>query len=145
MQTKLSLEDRISLLGVVFIIIGPILLSFSVTRALDTGAYADLTARAPIVDAECGPAAGGYVFINVDGARRACSAGGKCPADKGEAAYDPADPSRCRAAANLDGLGGYERAAWVVSTNFCLFGLFGVWLLLRRRRKRRAMFEAEMQ
>lgn len=135
MQTKLSIEDRLKFLGVIFLILGPILLGLSVKRAFDTGAYADLTARAPIIDAECGPSSGGYVFIVVEGERYACSAGRKCPDDMGDAAYEPGDPSQCRAAVDLGGPGVYEMAAWGGGTVFCLVGLIGMGLMIRQRRR----------
>lgn len=59
-------------------------------------------------------------------------AGHKCPDDEGEAAYEPGDPSQRPAVVDLDGLGPYEITTWTTRSMFCLFGV-GL-LLLRRRR-----------
>lgn len=95
----------------------------------------ELDARSPVVesvDGECGPSSGAIFTIKVEGRSYRCGGSDdKCPGDGPVAvAYDPADPSRCRVAANVDRISNYE--SLIISAG-CASALFVIaWVFYRR-------------
>ena len=95
----------------------------------------ELDARSPVVesiDSECGPSTGAIFTIKVKGRSYRCGGSDdKCSWDGPVAvAYDPADPSRCRVAANVDRISDYE--SLTISAN-CGLALFLIaWAFYRR-------------
>lgn len=90
----------------------------------------DLDASSPVVTGspgDCGPLTAGRYEIEVDGHTYSCGgAEDKCAQDEAEVAYDPRDPSRCRAAARVDGLGVYEMLGVLTALAFTFGGLAGL-------------------
>lgn len=95
----------------------------------------ELDARSPVVesiDSECGPSTGAIFTIKVKGRSYRCGGSDdKCSQDGPVAvAYDSADPSRCRVAANVDRISDYE--SLTISAN-CGSALFLIaWAFYRR-------------
>lgn len=95
----------------------------------------ELDARSPVVesiDSECGPATGAIYTIKVKGRSYRCGGSDdKCSWDGPVAvAYDSADPSRCRVAANVDRISDYE--SLIISAG-CGVALFMIaWGFYRR-------------
>ncbi len=107
----------------------------------------ELDARSPVVesiDSECGPSNGAIFTIKVKGRSYRCGGSDdKCPGDGPVAvAYDPADPSRCRVAANVDRISDYESLTLSAGCGSALFMI--AWALYQRseaaatRQRRRA-------
>ena len=90
--------------------------------------------------ATCGPAAGARYAITVEGRRYSCGgADSKCGEEPVAIAYDPAEPARCRVAANVDRLSLYERAIVVMAAMFLAFGTAGGAYTLAERARLRAL------
>lgn len=95
----------------------------------------ELDARSPVVesiDSECGPSTGAIFTIKVKGRSYRCGGSDdKCSWDGPVAvAYDPADPSRCRVAANVDRISNYESLIISASCGTALFMI--AWVFYRR-------------
>lgn len=122
-----GLLDRIMRRGIVIVLsgLGGLLFIASDLMAI-AGEPWELDARSPVVesvDSECDPFTGAVFTIKVEGRSYQCGGSDdKCSSDGPVAvAYDPADPSRCRVAANVDRLSDLE--SWMVSLS-CSVALF---------------------
>lgn len=95
----------------------------------------ELDARSPVVesiDSECGPFAGAIFTIKVKGRSYRCGGSDdKCSWDGPVAvAYDSADPSRCRVAANVDRISDYESLTISAGCGMALFVI--AWVFYQR-------------
>lgn len=102
----------------------------------------ELDATSPVVESsgsECGPFTGAAYAIEIDGRRHMCrGADTKCGREGPVAvAHDPADPSRCRVARNVDRLSDYELMMVLLDCAFALVGVAGA-SYLRSEALRRA-------
>ena len=90
----------------------------------------ELDASSPVaesVDSECGPFSGGRFVIEVADEDHLCGGSDtKCGREGPVAvAFDPEDPSRCRVAANVDGLSVYELQILLLFCGFLSIGTAG--------------------
>lgn len=89
----------------------------------------ELDASSPVVesvDSECGPFMGATLTIEVDGRRHACRGSNeKCEEGPVAVAYDPAAPSRCRAAVNVDHPSFFEWWLMMLTCSFTLMTISG--------------------
>lgn len=140
MESRPSWDEKLMLLGPLFIVLGLLLLGANVHRYVSwQGA---LTAETAAVASERGPTLGATFTIVVDGARYECPGGDKFSFEKRTPiVYDPSDPSRCREKAYRDGLGDYERISWIASVLWIIGGVFGFALARRVRAARMAAFD----
>ncbi len=86
--------------------------------------------------AECDARNGAQYEIRVDGQSYGGCGGAtnKCAEIEAVAvAYDPADPSQCRVASAVDGLGRYEATLMLLGFGLSLAGIAGACFLLSRR------------
>lgn len=112
--------------AVVLIVIGlgGLLIGFRSVASV-AGQPWELDATSPVVESsgsECGPFTGAAHAIEIDGRRHMClgsdtKCGGEGPV---AVAYDPADPSRCRVARNVDRLSDYELMTVLLDCAFAL-------------------------
>jgi hypothetical protein len=112
-------RDMIVLSGLFFIV-------FLASALISIGGEPwELDAQSPVVesiDSECGPFTGAEYTIRVEGRRYSCGGSdAKCPDGPVAVAYDPADPSRCRVAVNVDRLSLFEKTLMM---SFCSATLF---------------------
>ncbi len=90
----------------------------------------ELDASSPVaesVDSECGPFSGGRFVIEVGGEDHLCGGSDTKCGDEGPVAvaFDPEDPSRCRVAANVDGLSVYELQILILAFGFLALAIAG--------------------
>ena len=122
-----GLLDRIMRRGTLMIVAGLIGLIVTAPALISLASEPwELDAQSPVVesiDSECGPFTGAVFTIKVEGRSYRCrGSNDKCFRDGPVAvAYDPAHPSRCRVAANVDRLSLFE--SWMVSAS-CSLALF---------------------
>lgn len=93
------------------------------------------------IASRCGPLVGDAYLIVVDGEQHWCSAGlGKCPRTPNiDIAYDPAQPSRCRALASLNRMGAQELGVARMGLGFSLVGIAVLtWVRSARRQAMRS-------
>ncbi len=83
--------------------------------------------RITSIDSECGSFSGARYTIEVEGEPFACGGSDtKCGGGASVAiAYDPADPSQCRVAANVDQLSDYELQVLMLAFAFVSVGIAG--------------------
>ena len=133
-------EDKVKLLGPIFLVVGLLLLIGVVPRVLTVRGLGEMDATTRSVDGSCGASTGGFVEIEVDGQRYQCTTGGKCGHSGEEVSYDSTDPSQCRVTSHVGGLGPYENVALAGSLGFTLVGgVITYFVVLGYRRRQRLM------
>jgi hypothetical protein len=127
-------------------VLGGIALGFFVARMAEVPWHLD--ARSPVVTAvgsECGPLTGGRFVIEVDGERHLCTGSdNKCGFEGAiDIAYDPDDPSACRAAHHVDDLSRYELLLLIMSLAFVSLGLSGASYVVSETLRRKDLEQDE--
>lgn len=127
-------------------VIGAVALGFWASRILEEPWHLDETSPTVVaVGSQCGPFSGGRFVIDVEGEQYLCSGSdNKCGFEGAiDIAYDPQDPSACRAAGHVDDLSRYELLLLIMHSAFVSVGASGVSYVLSERLRRADLTDDE--